>query len=135
MVLTPKSLALAENCQEKASFLHILTKPVEPIFQSAGPILRHRASEGTLCVMYFFFFYFINRKTAMHNLFNKTDKNTDKNNTIDKGQTIFVFISKISQKQPHSQNAMRLGNWKHTFFSFWPIGSLNVGVHFFFLVH
>ena len=46
-----KSLALAENwlnCQEKASFLFILTKPVEPIFQSAGPILRHRVLEGTL---------------------------------------------------------------------------------------
>ena len=41
-VLVPKSLALAENwlyCQEKASFVLILTKSVEPIFQSAGPVL------------------------------------------------------------------------------------------------
>ena len=38
----PKSLALVENWlndQEKASFLFILTKSVEPIFESAGPIL------------------------------------------------------------------------------------------------
>ena len=47
----PKSLALVENwlnCQEKACFLLILTKSVEPIFQSAGPISRHTALEGTL---------------------------------------------------------------------------------------
>ena len=47
----PKSLTLAENwlnCQEKASFLLILTKYVEPIFQSPGPILRHTALEGML---------------------------------------------------------------------------------------
>ena len=49
-VLAPKSLALAENwlnCQEKASFV-LITKPIEPIFQSAGPILGHTALEGTL---------------------------------------------------------------------------------------
>ena len=49
----PKSLASAKNwlnCQEKASFLLILTKSVEPIFQSAGPILRHATLEGTLVV-------------------------------------------------------------------------------------
>ena len=47
----PKLLALAKNglnYQEKASFSLILTKSVEPIFQSAGPILRHTALEGTL---------------------------------------------------------------------------------------
>ena len=42
----------AENCfnqqQKKASFLHIFTKSVEPIFQSFGPISRHTALEGTL---------------------------------------------------------------------------------------
>ena len=45
----PKSLASAENwlnCQEKASFELILTKPIEPIFQSAGPILDHIALRG-----------------------------------------------------------------------------------------
>ena len=50
-VLAPKSSASAENwlnCQEKASFVLILTKPVEPIFQSAGPILGHTALEGAL---------------------------------------------------------------------------------------
>ena len=39
------------NHQEKAPFVLILTKPVEPIFQSAGPILGHTpvtALEGTL---------------------------------------------------------------------------------------
>ena len=36
------------NCQDKASFLLILTNPVEPIFQSAGPILQHTALEETL---------------------------------------------------------------------------------------
>ena len=36
------------NYKEKASFLHIRTKSVEPIFQSAGPILQHVALEGTL---------------------------------------------------------------------------------------
>ena len=48
-VIAPKSLALAENwlnCQEKTSFVLILTKPVEPIFQSAGPIFDHTALEG-----------------------------------------------------------------------------------------
>ena len=47
----PKLLALAKNglnYQEKASFSLILTKSVEPIFQSAGPISRHTALEGTL---------------------------------------------------------------------------------------
>ena len=47
----PKSLTLAENwlnCQEKASFLLILSESVEPIFQSVGPISRHTALEGTL---------------------------------------------------------------------------------------
>ena len=29
--------------QEKASFLHIVTKSVEPIFQGLEPIVRHRA--------------------------------------------------------------------------------------------
>ena len=45
-VLVPKSLALAENwqnCQETACFVLILTTPVEPIFQSAGPIYGHTA--------------------------------------------------------------------------------------------
>ena len=41
----PKSLTLAI---QKASFLLILTKSVEPIFQIAGPILRHTVLEGTL---------------------------------------------------------------------------------------
>ena len=47
----PQSLALIENwlnCQEKASFLLILTKPVEPVLQSVGPILQHTALEKTL---------------------------------------------------------------------------------------
>ena len=47
----PKSQALAKNWltdQEKASFLIILTKSVEPIFQSAGPNSRHTTLEGTL---------------------------------------------------------------------------------------
>ena len=47
----PKSLASDENwlnCQEKASFVLIFTKPVEPIFQSAGPISGHTALDGTL---------------------------------------------------------------------------------------
>ena len=50
-VLVPRSLALAKkflNNQEKASFILILTKSVEPIFQSAGPILWHVILEGTL---------------------------------------------------------------------------------------
>ena len=34
--------------QEKASFLHIVTKPVEPIFQGLEPIVRYRALKGTL---------------------------------------------------------------------------------------
>ena len=48
-VLTPKSLSFAENWlhdQGKTSFLLILTKSVETIFQSAGLVLRHVASEG-----------------------------------------------------------------------------------------
>ena len=47
----PKLLALAKNglnYQEKVSFLLILIKSVEPIFQSAGPISRHTALEETL---------------------------------------------------------------------------------------
>ena len=47
----PKSLALIKNWlnyQEKTSFLLFLKKSTEPIFQSAGPILRHTALEGTL---------------------------------------------------------------------------------------
>ena len=55
-LLVPKSLASAENwlnCQEKASFVLILTKPVEPKFRSAGPILGHTALlEGTLIHLY-----------------------------------------------------------------------------------
>ena len=50
-VLAPKSLALDENlinCQGKAPFVLILTKPVEPICQSAGPILGRAALEETL---------------------------------------------------------------------------------------
>ena len=50
-VIVLKSLALAENwlnVQEKASFLLILTKFVQPISQSGGPILRHTTLEGTL---------------------------------------------------------------------------------------
>ena len=50
-VLDSKSLVSAKNwlnCPEKASFVLILTKPVEPIFQSAGPVLGHTALEGTL---------------------------------------------------------------------------------------
>ena len=45
-VLAPKSLTLAENwlkCQEKASFLLIITEPVEPFFQSTGPLLQIQA--------------------------------------------------------------------------------------------
>ena len=45
----PKSIALAENLlnyQEKGSILLILTKPVEPIFQSAGPISIHTILRG-----------------------------------------------------------------------------------------
>ena len=38
------------NCQEKASFLLILTKSVEPSFQSAGPISQHTALKGALNV-------------------------------------------------------------------------------------
>ena len=34
--------------QEKASFLHNVTKSVEPIFQGLEPIVRHRALKGTL---------------------------------------------------------------------------------------
>ena len=52
----PKSLALAENGlndQEKASFLLIFTKSVEPIFQIAGPISRHTALAGTLVTTFF----------------------------------------------------------------------------------
>ena len=55
-VLAPKSLAEAENWlnyKEKASFLLIFTKSVEPIFQTAGPILRHTALEGTLLISVF----------------------------------------------------------------------------------
>ena len=47
-VLTPKSLALAKNWlsdQETSSFLLILTKSVEPIFQSAEPNLQHTTLE------------------------------------------------------------------------------------------
>ena len=50
----PKLLALVKNglnYQEKASFLLIFTKSVEPIFQSAGPISRHTALKGTLIVI------------------------------------------------------------------------------------
>ena len=46
-----KSLALTENwlnCLGKPFFVLLLTKPVEPIFQSTGPILGHTAVEGTL---------------------------------------------------------------------------------------
>ena len=51
----PNSLDLTENFlnfQEKASFLFIVTKSVEPIFQSAGPISRHMALEGILIGMW-----------------------------------------------------------------------------------
>ena len=34
--------------QEKAYFLHNVTKSVEPIFQGLEPIVRHRALKGTL---------------------------------------------------------------------------------------
>ena len=49
-VLAPKSLALAENwlnCRNKASFLLIFTKSVEPIFQSDELISRLRVLGGT----------------------------------------------------------------------------------------
>ena len=36
--------------QEKASFLHIVTKSVEPIFQGLEPIVRHRVLKETLAV-------------------------------------------------------------------------------------
>ena len=44
-------------------------------------------------VRYFsLFFYFIDKKTAMHNLLiNRTERNTHKNNTIGRGPTIFVI--------------------------------------------
>ena len=41
-------LKIGLYCQEKASFLLILSESVEPIFQSVGPISRHTALEGTL---------------------------------------------------------------------------------------
>ena len=54
-VLVPKSLASAENwlnCQEKASFALILTKPVEPIFSKCwanfGP---HSLKGNTACYL------------------------------------------------------------------------------------
>ena len=37
---------------EKASFLHIVTKSFEPIFQGLEPIVRHRALKGTLVLYY-----------------------------------------------------------------------------------
>ena len=48
MVLAAKSLGSAESWLRKASFVFILTKPGEQIFQSARPILGHTALEGTL---------------------------------------------------------------------------------------
>ena len=50
-VIEPNFPVFAENrliYQEKASFLHIVTKSVEPIFQGLEPIVRHRALKGTL---------------------------------------------------------------------------------------
>ena len=38
--------------KKKASFLHIVTKSVEPIFQGLEPIVRRRALKGTLMCMY-----------------------------------------------------------------------------------
>ena len=55
--LLPKSLALALNLlnyQEIVFLSLILKKSVEPIFQSAVPILRHMAPEGTLHHTIFF---------------------------------------------------------------------------------
>ena len=40
------------NSREKASFLHIFTKSVKPIFQSAGPISWHKALEVTLSTIW-----------------------------------------------------------------------------------
>ena len=44
----PKSLASAENCQEKVSFVLILTKPDKPIFQSAGPTFGPYSLRGNI---------------------------------------------------------------------------------------
>ena len=49
--LSQKFPVFAENrliYQEKASFLHIVTTSVEPIFQGLEPIVHHRALKGTL---------------------------------------------------------------------------------------
>ena len=54
MVIEPKFPVFAANrliYQEKASFLHIVTKSVEPIFQGLEPIVRHRALKGTLLLV------------------------------------------------------------------------------------
>ena len=50
-IIELKFPVFAENrliYQEKASFLHIVTKSVEPIFQGLEPIVHHRALKGTL---------------------------------------------------------------------------------------
>ena len=56
-----------------------------------------------LFFFYFFIFHFIDRKTAMGNLFiNRTGRNSNKNNAIGRGLSFLVFVSQMSQKQTSS---------------------------------
>ena len=55
--------------QEKASFLHIVTKFVEPIFQGLEPFVRHRALKGTLLLP--FLEKNLSRKTPSFELLSK----------------------------------------------------------------